>query len=173
MLLAAAGGLLLLILLFRDWFSISAAAPVADDAVGVGVGRAWDAWTSFAWIDLILLLTVVVSVGLAVAAGLRLWSPVRPGAILTTLGGLSFLLVAYRLISPPWSDAGREAAPFLALLCLAAVIGGGLLSDRLQPRGRAAGPRRPGGQAKGGRAPSRRGRASVGAGIYDEEREAK
>src|SRR5690606_584776 len=99
---------------------------------------AWDAWTSFAWIDLILLLTVVVSIGMAVLAGLRVPMPMRPGAILTAFGGFSFLLALYRLISPPWSDAGREAAPWLSLLCLAAVIGGGVLSNRLQSKNREA-----------------------------------
>ncbi len=143
LLLSAVGGFFLLIVMFGDWYSISASAPVADDAIGVGVGRAWDAWTSFAWIDLILLLTVAVAIGSAVLAGLRVKLAIRPGAILTALGGVSFLLVLYRLISPPWSDAGREAAPWLALLCLAAVIGGGWLSNQFQGR-RAKAEREPG-----------------------------
>lgn len=142
LLLAALGGFFLLILMFSDWYSISASAPVADDAIGVGVGRGWDAWTSFAWIDLVLLLTVVAAIGSAVLSALRARIPVRPGAILTAIGGLSFLLVLYRLVSPPWNDAGREAAPWLSLLCLGAVIGGGYLSTRLQAGIRRNGPRR-------------------------------
>ncbi|MDQ2621761.1 MAG: hypothetical protein M3Y45_01835 [Actinomycetota bacterium] len=142
LLLAALGGFFLLILMFSDWYSISASAPVAEDAIGVGVGRGWDAWTSFAWIDLILLLTVVVAIGSAVLSVLQARLPVRPGAILTALGGLSFLLVLYRLISPPWDDAGREAAPWLSLLCLAAVVGGGYLSNRLQSGRRNDAPKR-------------------------------
>lgn len=143
LLLAALGGLLLFVLLFSDWYSISATAPVSDDAIGVGAGRSWDAWTSFAWIDLILLLTVAVAIAAAVLAGMRARLPLRPGAILAVLGGISFLLVLYRLISPPWSDAGRDAAPWLALLCLAAVVGGGVLSNRFQEQRRTATRRRP------------------------------
>jgi hypothetical protein len=114
--------------MFRGWFGLEQAAPVAEGAVGVGLGRSFDAWVSFAWLDLILLAVIVVSlvfVGMAFA-GSRL--NFRPGPILVGLGLVSFLLIAYRLIFPPWAEAQREAAPFLAMLCCLAISGGGHLS---------------------------------------------
>lgn len=128
LLLAAAASILLFLLLFRDWFGLAQAAPVAEGAVGVGLGRSFDAWVSFAWLDLFLLAVVAVTVFfLAIAfAGVRL--RFRPGPVLVGLGVFSLLLIAYRLVVPPWAGAEREAAPFLALLCCAAIAGGGQLS---------------------------------------------
>lgn len=114
--------------MFRGWFGLAEAAPVADGAVGVGLGRSFDAWISFAWLDLFLLAVIALTVAFVVMAfaGFRL--RFRPGPILTVLGALSFALILYRLIFPPWLDADREAAPFLALLCCLAIAGGGHLS---------------------------------------------
>lgn len=128
LLIAGIASIFLFLLLFRGWFGLEQAAPVADGAVVVGLGRSFDAWVSFAWIDLFLLVVVAVTlafVGMAFA-GLRL--RFRPGPVLTALGALAFLLVFYRLLIPPWADAQRELAPFLALLCCAAIAGGGHLS---------------------------------------------
>ncbi|MBK5111103.1 MAG: hypothetical protein JJE10_07000 [Thermoleophilia bacterium] len=131
LLLAAAAGLFLLYLMFRGWFSIQADAPVDEDAVGVGMGRSFDAWVSFAWIDLYLLLTVIVSLALPVLAARRVRLPVKGGAILVVLGAGACLLILFRLLFPPWDGAGREAAPFLAFLCAAAIVAGGELSNHL------------------------------------------
>lgn len=140
--------------------------------------RCWNAWTSFGTIDLILFFTAVVAVGLAVAAVLKVGFPVLPGPVLTVLGGICFLLVAYRLINPPWAGAGRSAAPFLALLCMAGIVGGGLLSSRMQARTRKH--RRParasrgrnGGQRAAGRRPLPAGTERAEAGFNDFNREA-
>lgn len=145
-LLAGAASIMLLLLLFRGWFGLEQAAPVTEDAVGVGLGRSFDAWVSFAWLDLFLLAVVAVNLAfLAMAfAGLRL--RLRPGPVLVGLGIVSFLLISYRLVIPPWPDAEREVAPYLALLCCAAIAGGGHLSflissGKLQAKGE---PRPPG-----------------------------
>jgi hypothetical protein len=128
LLLSGAASILLFLLLFRGWFGLEQAAPVSEGAVSVGLGRSFDAWVSFAWIDLILLAVVAVAFAFVAMAfaGARL--RFRPGPILTGLGVLAFLLIAYRLVVPPWSGADREAAPFLALLCSLAIAGGGHLS---------------------------------------------
>jgi hypothetical protein len=128
LLIAGLASILLFLLLFRGWFGLEQAAPVSDGAVGVGLGRSFDAWVSFAWIDLFLLALVAVTLAFVVMAfaGLRL--RFRPGPVLTALGAVGFLLVFYRLVIPPWADAQRELAPFLALLCCAAIAGGGHLS---------------------------------------------
>jgi hypothetical protein len=142
LLLAGAASILLFLLMFRGWFGLKEAAPVAEGAVGVGLGRSFDAWVSFAWIDLFLLAAVaVVLLFLGMAfAGVRL--SFRPGPVLVGLGLACFLLVAYRLILPPWADAQREAAAFFALLCCLAIAGGGQLSFLISSgRIRASSPR--------------------------------
>lgn len=128
LLIAGLASVLLFLLLFQGWFGLKQAASVSDGAVGVGLGRSFDAWVSFAWIDLFLLVVIAVTlIFLAMAfAGFRL--RFRPGPVLTGMGAVSFLLVFYRLLFPPWAEATREAAPFLALLCCVAIAGGGHLS---------------------------------------------
>ncbi len=128
LLIAGLASVLLLVLMFQGWFGLQKAAPVSDGAVGVGIGRSFDAWVSFAWIDLFLLAVIGVTLAILVMAfaGFRL--RFRPGPVITGLGAVSFLLVFYRLLFPPWAEAAREAAPFLALLCCAAIAGGGHLS---------------------------------------------
>jgi hypothetical protein len=126
--LAAVAGLLLFLLLFQGWFGLREAAPVSEGAVGVGLGRSFDAWVSFAWVDLYLLAVAASSLAFAAMGFAGVRTRLRPGPALVALGALGFLLVVYRLIVPPWDGADREAAPFLALLCCIGVAGGGYLS---------------------------------------------
>lgn len=137
-------------LLFLSWFCIPAGSVTAEGAVAVVPERCWNAWTSFGTIDLILFFTAVLAIGVAVAAMFRVPLPVLPGPVLTVAGGLAFLLVAYRLINPPWDGAGRAAAPFFALLCLAAISSGGVLSRRIRTAHRTAGGK-PGAARRAGR----------------------
>ncbi len=65
LLVSAAAGILLFLLLFRGWFGLREDAPVSEGAVGVGLGRSFDAWVSFAWIDLSLLAIAVAAVAAA------------------------------------------------------------------------------------------------------------
>jgi len=128
LLIAGVASILLFLLLFRGWFGLEQSAPVSDGAVGVGLGRSFDAWVSFAWIDLFLLAVVAITLAFLFMAfaGFRL--RFRPGPVLTGLGTVSFLLVLFRVLFPPWAEAAREAAPFLALLCCLGIAGGGHLS---------------------------------------------
>jgi hypothetical protein len=128
LLLAGVASLLLFLLLFRGWFGLEQAVPVSEGAVGVGLGRSFDAWVSFALLDLFLLGVIAITLTFAgmAFAGSRL--RFRPGPVLTGLGSVAFVLVFYRLAVPPWDGAEREVAPFLALICCAGIAGGGHLS---------------------------------------------
>lgn len=128
LLLAGVAAVVLFLLLFRGWFGLAQSAPVSDGAVGVGLGRSFDAWVSFAWLDLFLLAVIATTLATVVAAFAGLKLRFRPAPVLTVLGGVSFLWILCRLVFPPWPEAEREAAPFLALLCCAALAGGGHLS---------------------------------------------
>ena len=123
---------------------------MTEGAVGVGLGRSFDGWVSFAWIDLYLLAVAAVAVAFVVmaVAGMRL--RFRPGPVLVGLGAVSFLVIAYRLIVPPWDGADREAAPYLALLSCLAYAGGGHLSYLISTRRLRVGSGR-GSTARGGR----------------------
>jgi len=128
LLLSAASGVLLVLLLFQGWFGLREDAPVSEGAVGVGLGRSFDAWVSFAWIDLGLLAIAMVAIAFAAMGFAGIHLRFRAGPVLVVLGALGFVLIAYRLIVPPWDGADREAAPYLALLCCLGIAAGGHLS---------------------------------------------
>jgi hypothetical protein len=120
--IAAGSAIALFIVMFLKWYGI-------DEAGGAGDLSAWDA---FDFIDLILLLTVVVTVGAAAAkaAGTRIDFPLSTA--IAVLGGLSTLLVLFRLIVTPDIDVivdeidlSRSYGVFLGLLAAAGIAYGG------------------------------------------------
>jgi hypothetical protein len=118
-LIAGASGLALFIIMFFNWFGVEE----------FGIGVSFNAWESFDFIDLVLLLTVIVAVGLAVAtaAARTVALPVAASAITAGLGIIATLLVLYRIIDPP-EELGREFGVWLGLIASAGVAAGGWLS---------------------------------------------
>ena len=119
-LIAAAGGLALLIVMFLDWY----------EAAGVGLS----AWVVFTITDVVLALAGVTAVMLAVVTAARR-SPALPVAgsvITTTIGVIATLLVLYRIINQPGPNEFIEAKfpAFLGFLCVLAIAAGGWLSMR-------------------------------------------
>ncbi|MCO5316118.1 MAG: hypothetical protein M9938_08145 [Solirubrobacterales bacterium] len=139
LLLAGAASLPLIFLLFGSWFCLPSRSLANEGAILIAPQRCWNAWTSFQVIDLLLLFTALAAIAAVVLTTVRTELPVKPGPVLTVLAGLCFLLVCVRLISPPWAGAGRATAPFIALLCLAVIAGGGMLSSRRGTTVRSAG----------------------------------
>jgi hypothetical protein len=161
-LIAGISGLALLVILFLNWYGI----PDVDNGVNIeglrgfaeagGADTSFNAWQSFDFIDIILLLTSIVAVGLAVAtASARTVAlPVAASAVTAGLGIIATLLVLYRVIDPP-EDAAREYGVFLGLAAAAGVAVGGWLSmqeegttftgavDEARARGSGAGPAAP------------------------------
>lgn len=156
--IAGISAVLLFIFMFLDWFSVS----VGNGFIPVASGNAWD------WLDvipIILLLAIVVAVGVAVV---RLTDAVfepaiSMNAVVAVLGAISFLLILYRIISPPDSgfseiDVSPAVGIFLSLVAAAGVAYGGYqamqeegvtfgdIGDRLGGGGRGpGGPSSPGG----------------------------
>jgi hypothetical protein len=168
-LIAGASGLALFIIMFLSWFGAPGEVEtqfgevdVTGFAEAAGVDTTFNAWQSFDFIDIILLLTVIAAVGLAVmaAAGSSVNLPVAASAITTGLGVLATLLVLYRIIDPPF-DADREFGVFLGLIAAAGVAIGGWLAmqeegtsfggerDRLSDRYGGGPPPPPGGTGTG------------------------
>lgn len=116
---------LLFIFMFFDWFSVDISGGEGLFSVSYG-GSAWEA---FSYIDLFLLLTVLVAVAVVV---IRLTDalvepPVSLSAVAAVLGGISVLLILYRIIDPPGDTEGLtgvEINPALGIfLGLIAAVG--------------------------------------------------
>lgn len=149
MIAAVSAVLLLLIMFIFEWF-------------GNDVGGA-NAWESFSFIDIVLVITILVAIGLAIMAAnaQSVNLPVAGSALVAGLGILSVLLILFRIIDPPdfgtgdVADAlgvaepeiGRKIGVFLGLIAAGGIAYGGFLGmkeegtsfseqgDRLQNRG--------------------------------------
>jgi hypothetical protein len=126
--IAAVSAVLLFIVMFFGWFGVD----VPDDAAGfvaaAGVDTTANAWQAFTWIDLIMLVTILVAIGGAVmtASSQSINTPVAISALTTVLGGLSLLLVLFRIIDPPGPDGiTREIGLWLGLILTAGITYGG------------------------------------------------
>ena len=130
--IAAASAIALLLIMFIfSWFGV--------DAGGASAGI--NAWQSFGFIDLVLLITIAAALALAFikANASTVNTPVAVSAIVTGLALLSVLLVLYRIINPPdfglgaLADAAgvdgpgisRKIGVFLGLIATAGIAFGG------------------------------------------------
>jgi hypothetical protein len=144
-LVAAVGGIALLVVMFLPWFrlggeageAVEQAQQVAEQFGVPGVpivDTEANAFESFALIDLVLLAAAVTAIGLAVAAMIGAGDlPPAAGTAATGLGALAALLVLYRLIDPPdvfevvpgfQIEVERKLGAFLGLIAAAAVAAG-------------------------------------------------
>ena len=123
--IAAGSAIALFIVMFFSWFG----APEEVEALAgaVGVDTSANAWQSFGFIDLVLLATVAVAIGAAVAKGTGSRVDFPLSTVVTVLGALSTLLVLYRILDPP-SDAARKFGVFLGVILAAVLTYGGWLA---------------------------------------------
>jgi hypothetical protein len=133
--IAALAAIALFAVTFASWYGSEVSGQAREIKLGGGAGAGGNAWQTLEVIPLVLLLTVVVTVG---AVALRLsgskWKPaIPPSAAVAVLGGLSALLVLFRIVAPP--DLGElggvqlnakvELGAFLGLIAAAGVAYGG------------------------------------------------
>src|SRR5690242_19567610 len=102
--IAGGSAVLLFIFMFFDWFSVEFSS--GDGLFSVSAGG--NAWEAFSWIDLFMLLTIIVTLAVVV---IRVSDAiVEPSfslnAVVAILGGLSVLLILYRIIDPPIDTEG-------------------------------------------------------------------
>jgi hypothetical protein len=143
-LIAGASGLALFIIMFLNWFGgdeetglseeeagdlLEQQPDLLEEAAGGAASASFNAWEIFDFIDIILLVTIIVAVGLAVATAFArtVSLPVAASAVTAGLGILATILVIYRLIDPPFG-LDREFGAFLGLIAAAGVAIGGWLS---------------------------------------------
>ncbi len=133
--IALFAAILLFAVTFVSWYGSEVSGQAREIKLGGGAGAGGSAWQTLDLIPLVLMLTVVVTVG---AALLRLsgskWEPAIPSsAAVAVLGGLSALLVLLRIVFPPdlgdlggvTINANVELGAFLCLVAAAGVAYGG------------------------------------------------
>lgn len=117
--LAGIGGILLLVGLFLDWFSVP------------GHGEGFSAFTVFEIVDLILAAAAVAAIVLALEpfAGGAVALP-APGRLLNVVAPVAFLLVAVSVANEPPAAQGAdlEAGAWLSLAGAAIMLAGAFLS---------------------------------------------
>ncbi len=101
--IAGVAAIVLFISMFFAWFGFDNPAAELENQLGVDVGGSFtfNAWESFDFIDLVLLVTVVAALGTVVAKASDALIDFPLNAVVAVLGGLSTLLVLYRVIDPP------------------------------------------------------------------------
>jgi hypothetical protein len=134
--IAAASGLALFIFMFLPWYGLEASTSVpggSDFSVSGGNANAWEA---FSFVDILLFLVVIVTVGIVVAKAADSLPalPQPSGLILAAAGALALLLVLFRLIFTPGEDVSgfgvevdltRKIGIFFGLLASAGIAYGG------------------------------------------------
>jgi hypothetical protein len=131
--IAGVSAVLLFIVMFFDWFGVevSGSSGFSGTVPGAG-GSAWDALD---FIPIVLVVTIVVAL---INVFLRLSDseyepPVSMNVAVAVLGGLSALLVLFRIVDPPGFgtfggvsiDATLEFGIFLGLIAAAGIAYGG------------------------------------------------
>jgi len=126
--IAGVSSIVLFIFMFFDWFTY--------EIPGLSGSGGLDAWNALDWIPIVLVVTIVAALGVAV---LRLIDsqyepPVSANSIVAILGGISFLLILFRIIDTPGLGGGVlgdvvDSSPafgiFVSLVAAAGIAYGG------------------------------------------------
>jgi hypothetical protein len=129
--IAAIAGIVLFIVMWFSWYGVDLDKITGGKGIAnLGIDTTANAWQSFSWIDLLMLLTALVAVGAAAmaASGRMSAAGIAPAAGLTTgLGALCTLLILYRLINEPGPDQllNIKFGAWLGLVASAVVAFGG------------------------------------------------
>jgi hypothetical protein len=124
-LIAGGAALLLFIDMFLKWYGFQGESL----ARAAGFSTTISAWRAFDFIDILLFLVIVVTLGLVVLSATARTPalPVAASVIVTALGGLAALFVLYRIINQPGPNdfVNVSFGAYLGfLLCLGIALGG-------------------------------------------------
>jgi hypothetical protein len=138
---AAVSALLLFIIMFLPWYGYSVKGTGAFSRFSVSANRS--AWQAFAFIDIILFITILAALGLAVLSMTQRSAalPISATVVVTLLGGLSVLLILFRIVSKPdycrggvcagdFLDISLKYGVFLGLIAAAGITAGAVLAMR-------------------------------------------
>ena len=166
--IAGVSSIVLFIFMFFDWFTVEVSGGNGIFSASASAGGS--AWDALDWIPIVLVVTIIAALGI-VALRLtdsRYEPPVSGNAIVAILGGISFLLILYRIIDPPSAgsvpglsiDVSPAFGIFVSLVAAAGIAYGGYkamqeegatfsdLGDRFSSGGSP-----PGGPSRGGQTP--------------------
>jgi hypothetical protein len=130
--IAAIAAILLFIDLFFKWFGLKVSGGALGGFSAEGSKNAFGSMDVISWILVITIIAALAMVYLQ-ASDTRLDLPVAAAVVVTVLGGLSTLLILFRLISPPDFGAGslpdgidhtRKIGAFLGLILAGALTYG-------------------------------------------------
>lgn len=132
-LIAAAGGIILIISLFLSWYGISAGGGTTSGIAIPEISNSFSGWASLDFADFLFLLIGLLAILPAAldVFDLELELPVEPGSVLTGLGIFAVLWVVLRIISKPgggvsgFVDVGLKFGIFIALIGAALIAFGG------------------------------------------------
>lgn len=138
--IAALGGLVLIVSLFLTWYEVAGAGiaesitDVIDDVAGSNLGSEVrrTGWESFEFTDLICAFAGILAIGrgLVVLTGDDDNPPIPGPLLVTVLGGVAVAAIAYRIANPPGIGYNREIGIWIALLGAAAVAYGSAIALR-------------------------------------------
>ena len=143
---AGVSAIALLIFMFFPWYGVSTDVP------GFSASVTASAWEAFGFIDILLFLVVLVTLGLVgaramgnVPGGL----PAPPGLIVAIAGAVALVLILFRILSLPGPDIdiegvdfGRKIGIFLGLIAAGGITFGGYtaMNERAGSAGSAPAP---------------------------------
>ena len=115
---AAGSALLLFIIMFLPWYGYSVKGTAG---LGISASANRSAWQAYSFIDIILFVTIIAAVGMAVLSMSQRSTalPVSASVAVTILGGLSVLLILFRIVSQPDYCRGGVCASAFASRYLA------------------------------------------------------
>lgn len=133
--IAVLSAVALFVFMFLGWYGSEISGQAGKIDFGDGAGAGGSAWATLDVISFVLMLTIAVTIGagLLVMIGSK-WKPaIPPSAAVAVLGGLSFLLVLFRIVFPPdfgtlggiGVNATLELGVFLGLAAAAGIAYGG------------------------------------------------
>jgi hypothetical protein len=131
-LIAAGAGLVLIISLFLEWYTVDIRGFTGSLPTVTG-------WRALGFIDILLFLIGVIAIAAAVLRAMNIMPrnlPASTGFIVLVLGVIAVVLVLYRILSIPDEgagnlpgvDVGRGFGVFIALIAAAGVTLGGWLT---------------------------------------------
>lgn len=109
---AAIGGVILFASLFMHWYGYDTVVK------GVGVEIAETGWSATDFLRFLVALVAIAAVALPAARllGREVHLPFAPGAVLAPAGGLTALLILWRIVSPPGKADSIEFGIFVSLV---------------------------------------------------------
>ncbi len=137
---AAGSALLLFIIMFLPWYGYSAKGT---SSLGFSVSANRSAWQAYGFIDLILFVTIIAALGMAVLSMTQRSAalPVSASVLVAILGGISVLLILFRIVSKPdycrggacasdFLDVSLKYGIFLGLITAGGIAAGAFLAMR-------------------------------------------